>query len=118
MLGEAANVGGPGGDLTHHCCLPQGQTGILLVFDEVPLECCLEQLHCEASRVLEVTEVADLQELAGLGHLGPLLGDLLSGEVNITNTDSNLPVTTLTGGLVPPAVCRGLLVKLMSSRNG
>ena len=78
----------------------------------------LEQLDGETSRVLQVTEVADLQELAGWGDLGPLLDDLLSGQVNIANTDANLPVATLTGGLVPPAVCRGLLVNLMSSRNG
>ena len=78
----------------------------------------LEQLDGETSRVLQVTEVADLQELAGRGDLGPLLDDLLSRQVNIANTDPNLPVATLTGGLVPPAACRGLLVKLMSSRNG
>ena len=90
------DIGGPRGDLADDRVLSEDQAGLLLRLDEVLLECLLQQLDGETFRVLQVTEVANLQELAGLGDLGPLLDDLLSSEVNVSHTDSNLPVTTLT----------------------
>ena len=45
---------------------------------------------------LEVAEVANLLELAGHGDCGSLLDDLLPGEVDIRQADSNLPVAALT----------------------
>ena len=44
---------------------------------------------------LEVAEVTNLLELAGPGDSGSLLDDLLPGEVDIRQADSNLPVAAL-----------------------
>ena len=110
------DIGGPRGDLADDRVLTEDQAGLLLRLDKVLLECLLQQLDGEAVGILEVTEVADLLELVWRRDRSSLLDDLLSREVDVCQTDSDLPVATVPRtsvlltprwGFLIPHDCRG-----------